>query len=122
MNFGGLLLPMVVSGCMLPLYQQPQGFSSTYHRHLQQTSQAQAAAGPPSGSISAVNGTTSAVSNATPDRSSRSDKDAAAAERPESGWWTWIQRPFTFGQKPESKADDDDEESTAARPERSARQ
>lgn len=31
-----LLLTAAVSGCALPNYQLPRGFSSTYYRHMQQ--------------------------------------------------------------------------------------
>ena len=33
----GLLLLAAVGGCAIPDYHLPQGFSSTYYRHLQQS-------------------------------------------------------------------------------------
>lgn len=33
----GLLLSATIGGCAIPDYHLPQGFSSTYYRHLQES-------------------------------------------------------------------------------------
>lgn len=92
---------LVAPGCMIPIYHQPQGFSSTYYRHLQQSAPVMAAgdAVPPS------------IGHAeNEDRLSEpeklvEDKNAEPLPEKSGSWWSWIRRPLTFGSGAEPDTD-----------------
>jgi hypothetical protein len=86
-----LAASLFATGCLIPTYHQPQGFSSTYYRHLQQvaaTPHASSRTVPPS---------------ALPKLSDTEEATQAVAE--EGSWWSWLRRPLTF----RSAATDDSE-------------
>jgi|GEM_PF-6358388 len=97
----GLLLAQ--PGCfLLPTYHQPQGFSSTYYRHLQDAAQAQALAIPQSPPMSQpLVGAKS------------SPQDVPAVDEPaaqkSAGVWSWIRNPLTSRSSSEEAEDSADE-------------
>lgn len=101
-------LTLGLSGCMIPVYHQPQGFSSTYFRHLQQ-------------SVPVMTGVQALP--AEPAKTSEKNERITDAERPEEddgnvttdteksgSWWSWIRRPISLRPNADADADDDDEE------------
>jgi hypothetical protein len=85
----GLSLTTALPGCfLLPVYHQPQGFSSTYYRHLQETAQSQAMLMTPPPMV-------------TPPPVEVSEANASST----GNWWSWIRNPLS----PRVAANDEDD-------------
>jgi hypothetical protein len=110
------LLPgcTILPGCMIPTYHQPQGFSSTYYRHLQQVSQAPPLAGPEAIPPAELGKTKPPKPIETADSDADADKNATAAKP--GNWWSWL-RSF---QTKKQKIDEDDVEASQDAPTDSA--
>lgn len=104
---GALMLGL--SGCMIPVYHQPQGFSSTYFRHLQQSVPVMTGAQASPAELAETSEKKERVTDAEPPAE---DGDNATSDAEKSGsWWSWIRRPISPRPNAAADADDDDEES-----------
>lgn len=90
----GFALMTALPGCfLLPVYHQPQGFSTTYYRHLEEMASAQQAAmatqlAPPPGSPPPVK--------------------VSKSESADTGnWWSWVRNPLSS--RTAANDEDDDE-------------
>ncbi len=101
---GGLLLPMAVSGCAIPDYHQPQGFSSTYYQELQKVAATPAppplvkVTPPPAARIGGPNDLLPVplpveTAEEVPEVVEPSEDTVAASN---ASWWSWIRRPLTI--------------------------
>ncbi len=88
------------AGCMIPVYHQPQGFSSSYYRYLQQSMQAPPVL-PPSALPSAVSETKPESQPAAETDDEFESEETTAA--PSGSWWSWLNRPLTFRSGDESR-------------------
>jgi hypothetical protein len=90
-----VVIPMLAAGCMIPTYHQPQGFSSTYYRHLQHVAAVQQAEAASKGASSPSKGHSS-IDDAAPKLAEADDTSAESSAESSGSWWSWIRRPLTF--------------------------
>ena len=122
-------------GCMIPTYQQPQGFSSTYYHELQQfvtqqQQQPQLAADPKtetaaSETASAEKKLSDAARIGGPKDqvpkpielaeipSELTEEEPPQAAESKGSWWSWIRRPLTFRSSKAEEPNEDELENDA---------
>jgi hypothetical protein len=97
-----LIVSAPLAGCMMPTYQQPQGFSSTYYRYLQQGSVGGAFFPGPMGMPNPGEAVMPPVMTQPmpPVMEPPLGVPPAPAEKASSGttgaWWSWLRKPVSF--------------------------